>query len=188
MERSIFERNVCEHIKLLAEIHGLQERVAHAGELMSEALALGHTVFCCGNGGSAADAQHMAAELSGRYLKERNPLNSVALHTNTSAMTAIANDYGFDEVYARQLQAHAKRGDVLVAISTSGNSANIVRAVETARGMGVLVVGMTGGAGGKIGPLCDVLLPVPSDSTPRIQEMHILLIHIMCEIVESQTA
>lgn len=143
-------------------------------------------VLFCGNGGSAADAQHLAAELSGRFYYDRAPLNAEALHVNTSFLTAVGNDYSFDEVYARMIYAAGKPGDVLVALSTSGNSANIVKAAAAAREKGLIVVGMTGATGGKLNSLCDLLLNIPSSDTPRIQESHIMVGHIICELVESE--
>jgi D-sedoheptulose 7-phosphate isomerase len=140
----------------------------------------------CGNGGSASDAQHLAAELSGRFYKNRAPLFAEALHVNGSYLTAVANDYGFDEVYARMVKAAGRKGDMLVAISTSGNSPNILKAIEAAKLQGMTVVGMTGESGGKMANLCDILLNVPSSDTPRIQEAHILIGHIICERIESE--
>lgn len=185
MTEQIFQHNLDEHIELLKKMSDMQAGVLNASEIIRTALIDGKTVFFCGNGGSAADAQHIAAELSGRYLKDRKALNGVALHCNTSAVTAIANDFGFEHIYARQIEAQGRAGDVLVAISTSGNSANILHAIEAARAAGIGVIGMTGASGGKMASLCDVLLAVPSASTPRIQEMHIFLGHVLCEIVES---
>ena len=153
-------------------------------DMITSALRAGNKVFFCGNGGSAADAQHIASELSGRFYADRRPFDAEALHCNTSYLTAVANDYGFEAVYSRLLRASAKKGDVLVGISTSGNSQNVVNAFEAAREMGVKTVAMTGAEGGRLKPLSDVLLAVPSDDTPRIQECHILMGHIICEIVE----
>ncbi len=141
-------------------------------------------VLFCGNGGSAADAQHLAAEFSGRFYNDREPLFSEALHVNTSYLTAVANDYGYDEVYTRLVKAKARKGDVLVALSTSGNSSNIIKALETARERGVITIGLSGKTGGKMKVLCDYLLNVPSTDTPRIQESHILIGHIICQLVE----
>jgi D-sedoheptulose 7-phosphate isomerase len=150
-----------------------------------EAFCNGNKVFFCGNGGSAADAQHLAAEFSGKFYYDRPPLPSEALHVNTSYLTAVANDYSFDEVYARILKGSGKESDVLFALSTSGNSRNIIRALETAQMMGIITVGLTGESGGKMAPLCDFLVKVPSADTPRIQECHIMIGHIVCELVES---
>lgn len=142
-------------------------------------------VLFCGNGGSAADAQHLAAELSGRFYYDRPPLFADALHVNTSYLTAVANDYAYDEIYSRLVKAKGRKGDVLIALSTSGNSPNIVKAVDTANQAGMITVGLTGMTGGEMKNSCTYLLNVPSDDTPRIQEAHIMLGHILCEIVES---
>ena len=162
------------------------ERVEAAAQLMIKSLRDGGKVHFCGNGGSAADAQHLAAELSGRFYLDRKSLPAEALHVNSSFMTAVANDYGFDKVYARMLQGCAHRGDVLFAISTSGNSANILEAVEMAKSLGVHVVALTGESGGKLRERCDILLNVPSHDTPRIQESHIMIGHIICEHIEKE--
>lgn len=140
----------------------------------------------CGNGGSAADAQHLAAEFSGRFYFDRPPLYAEALHVNTSYLTAVGNDYGYDETYARMVKAMGRKGDVLFAMSTSGNSPNILRAVSVAREQGVTIVGFTGQTGGKLAALCDHLLAVPSLDTPRIQECHMLVGHLICELVEGE--
>ena len=142
------------------------------------------TVLLCGNGGSAADAQHLAAEFSGRFYKDREPLNAEALHVNTSYLTAVANDYSFNEVYARLVKAKGKKGDVLIALSTSGNSENIVEAAKTAKAKEMTVVAFTGKDGGKLKEYADFLINVPSIDTPRIQECHILVGHIICQLVE----
>jgi D-sedoheptulose 7-phosphate isomerase len=141
-------------------------------------------VLWCGNGGSAADAQHLAAELSGRFYYDRPPLFAEALHVNTSYTTAVANDYSYDVIYSRLVKAMAQKGDVLIGLSTSGNSANVVKAFEEARNMGVVTVGFTGESGGKMKALSDILINVPSTDTPRIQECHMLLGHTICEMVE----
>jgi D-sedoheptulose 7-phosphate isomerase len=144
----------------------------------------GNAVYFAGNGGSAADAQHLAAEFSGRFYKDRKALPSDALHCNSSYLTAVANDYSYDVIYARLLEGLAKPGDVLVGISTSGNSGNIVKAFEMAKSIGVVTVGFTGATGGQMKPLSDFLINIPSTTTPRIQESHILVGHIICELVE----
>jgi len=143
------------------------------------------SVLFCGNGGSAADAQHLAAEFSGRFYYDRPPLNSEALHVNTSYLTAVGNDYSFDEVYARIVRAKGRKGDVLVALSTSGNSGNILKAVLAARETGMTVIGMTGQSGGQMKELCNIHINVPSADTPRIQEAHITIGHILCELAEA---
>ena len=153
---------------------------------ITDAFKNGNSVYFAGNGGSAADAQHLAAEFSGRFYKDRKALPSDALHCNTSYLTAVANDYSFDVIYARLLEGLAKPGDVLVGISTSGNSANIVKAFEMAKTIGVVTIGFTGASGGKMKELSDYLINIPSNTTPRIQESHILVGHIICELVEIQ--
>ena len=144
----------------------------------------GGKVLFCGNGGSAADAQHLAAELSGRFYFDRHPLFAEALHVNSSYITAVANDYGFDEVFARLVMAMGSKNDILIGLSTSGNSINILRAFSEANSLGMITVGFTGQSGGQLKEKCTYLLNVPSNDTPRIQEVHILLGHIICELVE----
>ncbi len=141
-------------------------------------------VLFCGNGGSAADAQHIAAELSGRFYFDRDPLDAEALHVNSSYLTAVGNDYGYDQVYSRLIKARGRKGDVLVGISTSGNSSNVMKALELANQIGMITVGMTGHSGGEMRELCKYLLNAPSSDTPRIQESHIMIGHIICELVE----
>ena len=156
-----------------------------AADRMVVSLRNGGRIHFCGNGGSAADAQHLAAELSGRFYFDRPPLNAEALHCNTSYLTAVGNDYGYDMVFSRLLQGTAKFGDVIVGISTSGDSQNILNAFETAKKMGLVVIAMTGETGGKMKEYADVLLNIPSTDTPRIQESHIMVGHILCELVEA---
>jgi len=153
-------------------------------KVITETFQKGGAVYFCGNGGSAADAQHLAAEFSGRFYKDRKALPSEALHCNTSYLTAVANDYSYDVIYSRLIAGIAKEGDVLIGLSTSGNSGNILKAFETANEMGVITIGMTGAGGGKMKALSKYLIEVPSNTTPRIQESHILLGHIICELVE----
>jgi D-sedoheptulose 7-phosphate isomerase len=160
--------------------------VAEVARAMSDSLRKGGTIFFFGNGGSAADAQHLAAELAGRYLRERPGLPGLALTTNTSCLTAIGNDYGYDLVFARQLEALGAPGDVAVGISTSGNSPNVVRGLEVARAKGMIAVGMTGADGGKLKSMADYCVRIESHQTARIQEAHILVGHILCEIVEEE--
>jgi D-sedoheptulose 7-phosphate isomerase len=161
-----------------------RELVAQAAMQIVKSLRAGGKVLFFGNGGSAADAQHLAAEFTGRYLKERRALPALALHGNSSAVTAIGNDYGFDLVFARQLEALGKDGDVAVGISTSGNSRNVLRALEVAKSKGIYTVALTGASGGAMKNLADCTLCIPSEETPRIQECHILTGHIICEIAE----
>ena len=146
----------------------------------------GHRVYFCGNGGSAADAQHLAAEFSGRFYKDRKALPAEALHCNTSYLTAVGNDYGFDVVYSRIIDGIGQQGDVLVGLSTSGNSANIIRAFEVTKTKGLITVGFTGISGGQLKSISDYLINVPSADTPRIQESHIMLGHVICELVETK--
>lgn len=166
------------------KLQELAGQIADVGMDCSNVLKAGGHLFFCGNGGSAADAQHIAAELVGRFLKERKPLAATALSCNTSTMTAVGNDYGYDVIFSRQIEGLAKKGDVLFAISTSGNSKNVVLAVMAAKSMGVKTVGITGSKGGKLAELCDECIKVPSDHTPRIQEMHIAVGHMVCEIID----
>lgn len=170
--------------RILSDDH-LIEVIKDVANTCSDAFCNGNKVLFCGNGGSAADAQHLAAEFSGRFYYDRPPLPSEALHVNTSYLTAVANDYSFDEVYARIVKGTGKEGDVLIGISTSGNSKNILRALEVADELGMITVGMTGETGGRMKDLCDFLINVPSSNTPRIQESHIMIGHIICEFVES---
>jgi D-sedoheptulose 7-phosphate isomerase len=181
-------RAVADHDATVREIEGMAADIAAAADIIASSLAAGGQLLLCGNGGSAADAQHLAAEFSGRFLKERAPWPALALNTNTSALTAIGNDYGFEHVFARQVLAHGRAGDVLLAISTSGASANVVRAVEAARERGMKVVGLTGADAGPISEGCDVCLRVPGAGTPRVQEGHILIGHIVCGLVEDALA
>lgn len=164
----------------------LLETIQAVAEVMVKALREGKRILWCGNGGSAADAQHLAAELSGRFYYDRPPLNSEALHCNTSYLTAVANDYGYDLIYSRMIDGACHPGDVLVGISTSGNSKNIFNAFRKAKQLGVITVALTGSTGGEMKDLSDFLLNVPSDDTPRIQESHIMLGHIICELVEAE--
>jgi len=161
------------------------KRIQEAADIMVKSLLNGGKIHFAGNGGSAADAQHLAAELSGRFYYDRPPLNAEALHVNTSYLTAVGNDYGYEFVFSRLLAGTGKKGDVLVGLSTSGNSVNILKAYETAREMGIHVISLTGATGGKMKDYSDILLNVPSTVTPRIQESHIMIGHIMCEIVEA---
>lgn len=161
------------------------KKIEDAASLCVSSLQHGGKIHFCGNGGSAADAQHLAAELSGRFYYDRPALNAEALHVNSSYLTAVANDYSFDMIYSRMIEASANQGDVLFAISTSGNSKNIINAIETAKKKNIAVIGMTGKTGGMMNEMCDILLNVPSTCTPRIQETHIMIGHIICEIIES---
>jgi D-sedoheptulose 7-phosphate isomerase len=160
------------------------DQVATAAEVIVAALKVDRKILFCGNGGSAADAQHLAAELMGRYLRDRRPLPALSLTVDTSALTAIANDYGYDEVFARQLRGIGRKGDVLVGISTSGNSANVIKAFNAAKEIGIRTIGFTGESGGQLAGLSDVSIAVPSIKTNEIQEMHIAIGHLICGLVE----
>ncbi len=162
-----------------------QAIIAEVVTTCTHAFKNGNQVLFCGNGGSAADAQHLAAEFSGRFYKDRKALPSEALHCNTSYLTAVANDYSYDVIYSRLIEGICKKGDVLIGLSTSGNSKNIINAFAVAKDLGVTTVGLTGASGGKMKESSDFLLNVPSNNTPRIQESHILIGHIICELVEA---
>ena len=173
-----------EHLQVAAALRPLAADVERAVTLIAGSMAAGGALLVCGNGGSAADAQHIAAELTGRFFRDRKPLRALALHGNTSSLTAIGNDYGYDKVFAREVGAHGREGDVLMALSTSGNSGNVLHAIEAAREKRMTVIGLTGADGGKMRDRCDLCLRVPSKSTPRIQECHILIGHTICELLE----
>ncbi len=163
----------------------LIDSIGRAAKTIEQSLLGGGKIHFCGNGGSAADAQHLAAELSGRFYFDRPPLNAEALHCNTSYLTAVGNDYGYDQVFARLLRGTGRKGDVLVGISTSGNSRNILEAYNVCRETGIAIISMTGATGGKMKDSGGILLNVPSTDTPRIQECHIMIGHIVCELVET---
>ncbi len=173
-----------EHIKTAEKMEKLLPLIKEAGELCLSALKNGNKIMLCGNGGSAADSQHIAAELSGRFKKERIPLAGIALTTDTSALTAIGNDYGYEYVFSRQVEALGKKGDVLIAISTSGNSLNVIKAIESAKKIGSKVITFTGKDGGRMKEMGDVNIVIPSNDTPRIQEMHIMVGHMICALID----
>jgi len=174
-----------ESAKMQRSISGeVSEKIESAAKAILTSLKLGGKILVFGNGGSAADSQHFAAELVGRFKKERAGLAAIALTVNTSTLTAIANDYGYDVVFARQIEALGKKGDVAIGLSTSGNSKNVIEAFRKARKLGMATVGMLGRDGGKLKDECDIAIIVPSDDTPRIQEAHITIIHILCELID----
>lgn len=181
---NLVEQRMADHAAVLAATKALAPDIERAGILIRNALAGGHKILFCGNGGSAADSQHLAAEIVGRFQKERPSLPALALTVDTSVLTAVANDYGYDTVFSRQVEGLGNDGDVLVGISTSGNSKNVIAAIEAARKKQMKVIGFTGMGGGKMADLCDVCLAVPSKVTARTQEMHIMMGHILCEIAE----
>ena len=160
------------------------DRIVQVAGLIAQALREGHKLLLFGNGGSATDASHIAAEFVGRYHRDRKPFPAIALGSDQAALTCIANDYGYEELFARQVRAHGQKGDMVIAISTSGNSPNVLRGVEAARSLGLTTIGWTGGTGGKLAGLVDHCFLVPSTVTARIQESHITLGHVLCELVE----
>lgn len=190
MDKSTIEKLIAETVAESCRVKALvaekmSEDIAHAASLIADSLEAGGKLLVCGNGGSAADSQHMAAELVGRYLKNRHAYAAVALTTDTSILTAVANDFGFNEVFERQVRGLGRKGDVLLGISTSGNSPDVFKAVAAAREIGMKTIALTGQGGGKLAKISDVLLAVPSDFTPRIQESHSMIIHLLCEIIEN---
>ena len=180
----VFERAISDHIEVIQTILSQQEILKRIAEEMTGALFMGNKVLWCGNGGSAADSQHMAAELMGRFRRERRGLASIALTTDTSILTAIGNDYGYERVFSRQVEALCVKGDVVVGISTSGNSKNVCAALETAQQLGAFTVALTGAGGGAIASIADITLRIGSEETARIQEGHILCGHMLCDWVE----
>ncbi len=178
------EQSIAAKQQILAD-EAFLNRIDEAAQMIIRSLNNGGKIHFCGNGGSAADAQHLAAELSGRFYFDRPPLNAEALHCNTSYLTAVGNDYGYEMVFSRLLRGTGHKGDVLVGISTSGNSKNILKAYEVCREMGIHTISLTGQTGGAMAAVSDLLLNVPSTDTPRIQESHILIGHIICELVET---
>jgi D-sedoheptulose 7-phosphate isomerase len=184
---SVIQSSIAEHLDVFAKVLESQAQVIlECADLIFETFQNGKKVLLCGNGGSAADAQHIAAEFVGRYEAERRALPAIALTTDTSALTALANDYNFERIFARQVDALAAAGDCLIAISTSGNSPNVISAVMAARKLGCKVIGMTGSKGKKLASLCDACIMVPSERTARIQEAHITIAHIWCEMIDNR--
>lgn len=183
--KSSIKSSVENHTRVLNDSN-LQINIERIVTNSIEAFKNDKKILFCGNGGSASDAQHIASELSGRFYKDRAPLYAEALHVNSSYMTAVANDYGYEETYARMIEASGRKGDVLVGISTSGNSPNVVKAMQNAKEIGMVTVGFTGSKGGKMKEICDIMIQVPSDDTPRIQEVHILVGHIICQLIEEE--
>ncbi|HEY3026194.1 MAG TPA: D-sedoheptulose 7-phosphate isomerase [Pyrinomonadaceae bacterium] len=178
-------KTFAEHLRVMGDVmHDGLPAIQRAGDLICRALESGNKILICGNGGSAADAQHIAAELVGRYEEERRGWPAIALTTDTSALTALANDYGYEQVFARQVQALASSGDVLIAISTSGNSPNILAAVKQAKDLACVTIALTGAGGGQLASICDAAVVVPSDRTSRVQEAHITIGHLWCELVD----
>jgi len=185
--REIISNNISNSIKVKNEIlndESLINQILDVAETIQNSFENNCKLLLCGNGGSAADAQHLAAEFSGRYYIDRDPLHAEALHTDTSFMTAVANDYSYNDVYSRLIRGIGKKGDILIGLSTSGNSTNIVNALKEAKELGIKTIGFTGKNGGEINQHCDIIIKVPSRDTPRIQEAHLLIGHAICELVE----
>lgn len=183
---SLFSTNLREHLELFATLDALDADVQRACAAMTASLKAGGKLLICGNGGSASDSQHMASEFTGRFIKDRPPIAALALSTDTSALTCISNDYSFAEVFSRQVHALGRSGDCLIGISTSGNSENVLNAVDAANAIGMTTIGLLGRQGGKLGPRCSHNIIVPSQVTARIQEAHILIVHTMCGAVEHE--
>ena len=185
--REIISNNISNSIKVKNEIlndESLINQILDVAETIQNSFENNCKLLLCGNGGSAADAQHLAAEFSGRYYMDRDPLHAEALHTDTSFMTAVANDCSYNDVYSRLSRGIGKKGDILIGLSTSGNSTNIVNALKEAKELGIKTIGFTGKNGGEINQHCDIIIKVPSTDTPRIQEAHLLIGHAICELVE----
>ena len=184
--RTLLERSLQEHLDAMQALMQTRlDNIQLAGEMICAALRQGRKILLCGNGGSAADAQHIAAELVGRYELPRRAWPAIALTTDTSALTALSNDYGYEDVFARQVQVLAVNGDLLIALSTSGTSANVIKAAKTAKELGCKVIALTGDTGGSLASLCDIVVTVPSQRTSRIQEAHITIGHLWCEMVDA---
>ena len=185
--RETIKKEFQSHLETInAVINSMEDDIEKASKMVVDTLKNGNKILLCGNGGSAADAQHIAAELTGRYKTERRGLAGIALTTDTSALTAIGNDYGYDRIFDRQVEALAREGDLLIGISTSGNSQNVINAFKVAKELGCLTIGLSGRDGGKFNDVCKLNVVVPSDNTPRIQEMHILIGHTICQIVDNE--
>lgn len=181
---SVFGKSIADHLELIQTLHQQQDLLEEIAKLMAAALHRGNQIFWCGNGGSAGDSQHLAAEIVGRFRRERRGLPSIALTTDTSILTSVANDYGYEAVFARQVEALGNKGDVLVGISTSGNSHNVVCALQSARARKISTVAFTGDGGGRLAALADYLFAVPSRDTARVQEAHMLAGHMLCDWIE----
>jgi D-sedoheptulose 7-phosphate isomerase len=182
------DRHLADHLSTIEALRSQRSVIETIGTMIVDCLRRGGCVFWLGNGGSAADCQHLAAELVGRFERDRRGLASIALTTDTSALTSIANDYGFDQIFSRQVEALCGPSDLVIGISTAGNSPNVLAAIQTAAGQGIQTAGMSGRDGGKLKALTDVCLIVPAENTARIQEAHILVGHILCDLAESQLA
>ena len=183
--KSYIRSSVDNYSRLLVD-DNLQNSIERIVKKSIEAFKLDKKILLCGNGGSAADAQHIAAELSGKFYVDRAPLYAEALHVNSSYITAVANDYGYEETYSRMVEASGRKGDILIGISTSGESLNVINALKKGKAKEMLTIGLTGSSGGSMNSVCDIIIKVPSDDTPRIQEAHILIGHIICQLIEEE--
>lgn len=184
--KNVIQEEFASHLQTIQKVmQTMSKPLEEASKIAVETLKAGNKILFFGNGGSAADAQHLAAELTGRYKSERKGLPGIALTTDTSALTAIGNDYGYDIIFSRQVEALAQKGDLLLGISTSGNSKNVINAFQVGRELGCKIIGFSGNDGGEMNEYCDVNLVVPSNNTPRIQEMHILFGHTLCQIIDN---
>lgn len=186
MKKNLFIDNLEEHLRLISSLNSLNDAVCQAGEMAGQCLRNDGKIMFCGNGGSAADSQHLAAELTGRFIHDRRPLAAIALSTDSSALTCIGNDYSFNEVFSRQVAGLGRASDLLIGISTSGNSRNVIRAVEEAQKLGMQTIGLLGRDGGQLRGLCHHSIVVPSNVTARIQECHILIGHTICGLIEQE--
>ena len=185
MTQSLFLQHVTEHQLLCELIKGLENEVEQTCRVIAAAVKAGGKIMLCGNGGSASDSQHIAAEFIGRFTVDREPISALALTTDTSILTCVGNDYAFDQIFARQIKGLGRQGDILIAISTSGNSGNVIKAVNQAKEQGIKTIGLLGRNGGELAKCCDMSLVIPHQQTARIQEMHILIGHIICHSVET---
>ncbi|MAD50653.1 MAG: phosphoheptose isomerase [Flavobacteriales bacterium] len=188
-KQDLIKKNIKDSLKIKKELlknETLIKQIVEIADLIIKAFKTEKKLLFCGNGGSAAEAQHLAAEFSGRYYLNRAPLHAEALHTDTSFMTAVANDFSFDEVYSRLIKGIGKDGDILIGMSTSGNSKNVTKALEQAKKQGLITIGFTGKKGGEMNNHCDLIINIPSNDTPRIQECHLMLGHAICELVEKE--
>lgn len=183
-----FKKNISSHIKVISSLTSCDKEVLMASQYCVDALEMDAKILFCGNGGSASDAQHLAAEFTGRFLYDRRPLSAIALTTDSSALTCISNDYGFRNIFERQVRAIGRKHDVLILISTSGNSENLLMAADAAKSLEISIIGLLGSGGGKLKDLCDIAIIVPSNNTARIQEAHILIGHTLCQNIEMAVA
>jgi D-sedoheptulose 7-phosphate isomerase len=182
----LLRKALADHQSVMTQLESLLPEIDRIGQMMRACLQRGNKILLMGNGGSAADSQHIAAEIVGRYKRERRGLPAIALTTDTSILTAVGNDYGFDQVFSRQVEALCDPEDVVVGISTSGNSANVVKAIEVAKQIGAITVLLSGGSGGKLAEMCDYKLVMPAKETARVQEAHLFVAHSLCEIMDAE--